>query len=298
MLQNIHNTLSSFLTKLISTIFSLLKVLIQARAGISLPAGTKNTCYILGNGPSLKESLETNHKLLAASELHVVNGFALSPYYKTLKPQNYVFLDQYFTGYDGKNTPIPTVQKTYEHLIADTSWPLNLFVPAATRKNPFWRELTEKNHYIKVIYYNYVIFRGFEAISYWFFKHNLAMPQCQNILAASIFLTINRGYEKVIIYGADHSWHEQLIVDENNVVSTLDKHFYNTSGTEVNLKQRVKKAESYGVHAYFASLSKAFYSYFILSRYAAKRGVKILNASIKSYIDAFERVNTEQQTDI
>ncbi len=298
MLQITYNALSTFFNKLINTVFSVLKVLIQARAGLNLPAATKKACYILGNGPSLKQSLEKHRNLFTASELYVVNGFAISDYYKLLKPENYVFLDQYFTGYDGKNTPILTVQKTYEHLIEDTSWPLNLFVPAATRKNLFWKELTLKNTNIRIVYYNYVIFRGFENIAHWFFKHNLAMPQCQNILAASIFLAINRGYEKVIIYGADHSWHEQLIVDESNTVSTLDKHFYNPGGTEVNLKKRVKKRDSYGVHVYFASLSKAFYSYWVLQQYATERGVNVLNASSKTYIDAFERVKPGDESSI
>lgn len=297
MLENFYKKLGLFLKKLTNTCLSILKVIIQSRK-INLPPAARKTCYILGNGPSLNESLKLYSGLLRESELYVVNGFAISEYFLQLKPQNYVFLDQYFTHYDGKYTPIPTVQQTYECLIATTSWPLNLFVPALTRNNPYWKEVQTANSNIKIHHYNYVIFRGFEPITHWFFSRNLAMPQCQNILGACIFLAINRKHEKVVLLGADHSWHEQLIVDENNTVSTLDKHFYNPGGTEVNLKKRVKKRDSYGVHIYFASLSKAFYSYWVLQRYAVTRGVTILNASSRTYIDAFERVKPGDETSI
>ncbi|WP_374165846.1 hypothetical protein [Arcticibacter sp. MXS-1] len=290
MLQNIYSRAASAVSSSINTALSIIKILLQAKPGLTLPASTKKECYILGNGPSLAESLRSHSDLLSQSELYVVNGFAISEYYVRLRPANYVFLDQYFTGYDGQNTPIPTVKQTFEHMIADTSWPLTLFVPASTRANPFWKELQSKNRNIRVAFFNYVVFKGSSSIAHWFFRHNLAMPQCQNILAASIYLTINRHYEKVFLLGADHSWHEQLIVDENNTVATLDKHFYNTGGTQVNLKQRAIKADSYGVHAYFASLAKAFYSYVVLSRYAKSQKVAIYNASSKTYIDAFERV--------
>lgn len=290
MLQRIYSTISSSIVSLINTFLSIIKVLLKAKFGLTLPQTTETECYILGNGPSLTDSLQAHFEVLSRSELYVVNGFAISGDYTKLKPANYVFLDQYFTKYDGKNTPIETVAKTYECLIADTSWPLNLFVPASVRKNDLWSEIQRKNPNIKVHFFNYVVFRGFEGVAHWFFRHNMAMPQCQNILAASIYLTINRKYQKVFLLGADHSWHEQLIVDENNTVATLDKHFYNARGTQVNLKQRAIKAETYGVHTYFASLAKAFYSYVVLSRYARSRNVKIYNASSKTYIDAFERV--------
>jgi hypothetical protein len=134
-----------------------------------------------------------------------------------------------------------------------------------------------------------VVANGFKQMTHWLFNHNLAMPQCQNILGASIFIAINRKFKNVFLLGADHSWHEQLTIDETNDIVVTDKHFYNEKGKEIAMKTRVHNAEAYGVHTFFQSISKAFYSYHVLKDYAVSQGVNIYNASEKSYIDAFER---------
>lgn len=167
---------------------------------------------------------------------------------------------------------------------------MDLFVPATSAKNTFITSLPQLNKNIQLHFYNYVVFEGYEKIKFSFFKRNLAMPQCQNILAANIFIATNMQFKEIYILGADHSWHEQISVDEHNDVITQDKHFYNQQGKTINMKSRAFNSEEYGIHSFFNSLSKAFYSYKILARYARFRNVRVLNASEKSYIDAFDRI--------
>ncbi|WP_142603204.1 hypothetical protein [Solitalea koreensis] len=227
--------------------------------------------------------------LLQKSELFVVNSFAVSPYFVDLKPANYIFLDQYFTAYDGKQTPIEAVKKTFEHLATDVSWPITIFMPAKSARNSFHLELKKSNPNINICYYNYVVAKGFKWVKHWLFSHNLAMPQCQNILNACIFIAINRKFKNVYLLGADHSWHEQLIVDNSNDIVITDKHFYNEKGKEIEMKSRAHDPKEYGIHKFFELISKAFYSYLVLRSYADSQGVNIFNSSEKSYIDAFER---------
>src|SRR2546427_473031 len=58
----------------------------------SILAGTKTgkTCFIIGNGPSLKNQ---DLKLLADKETFVVNSFWLHPEYKYIRPKYYVVID-------------------------------------------------------------------------------------------------------------------------------------------------------------------------------------------------------------
>ena len=51
----------------------------------------------------------------------------------------------------------------------------------------------------------------------------------------------------------------------------------------------VSENESY-MAKQFLSLHKAFKGYEVLARYAKFRGVKVLNASKRSYIDVFEKI--------
>ena len=51
------------------------------------------TCYILGNGPSLIHQLTDSDFLYKQKNLFVVNNFVLTNHYKILKPRNYIFAD-------------------------------------------------------------------------------------------------------------------------------------------------------------------------------------------------------------
>lgn len=292
MIEKTINLIFSQLRLFFVTIGSLGKVLIRSKFRLKLPKARTQKCYILGNGPSLSSSLEKLNSELYDSEnvLFAVNSFSCSPIFISMKPENYVFLDPYFSNYDGIETPIESVKKTYEHLISDVNWPLTLFVPASTLKNPFISSLPGRNPNIKLQHYNYVVFDGYEKVKFSFFKRDLAMPQCQNILAACIFIATNMQFKEIRILGADHSWHEQITVDAENNVITQDKHFYNQQGKTINMKTRSFNSDDYGIHSFFSSLSKAFYSYKILARYARFRNVRVINASEKSYIDAFDRL--------
>jgi hypothetical protein len=48
--------------------------------------------------------------------------------------------------------------------------------------------------------------------------------------------------------------------------------------------------------AQMLSLHKAFYAYEVLADYANSQNVKVLNASVKSYIDSFEKIRLSPNT--
>ncbi|UKJ08055.1 hypothetical protein [Solitalea lacus] len=292
MIENSVTFISDKVSAALQTIVSVLKVLVRSKFGLKLPEATTPKCYILGNGPSLKQSIEKRHAELVDSSvsLFVVNSFAVSPLFVELKPKYYVFLDPYFASYNGVSTPIDAVKKTYEHLLNDVSWEMTLFLPARASKNLFLQQLVKQNPNIKISFYNYVVFDGLNEVKFQFFKRNLAMPQCQNILGACIFIATNMQFKEVFLLGADHSWHEQIALDENNNLVTIDKHFYNQQGKSIVMNTHANNTAEYGVHSFFASLAKAFFSYKVLAKYAKYRGVKVKNWSEKSYIDAFERI--------
>ncbi len=55
-----------------------------------------NKCIIMGNGPSLIETLEKSHNNLSEYDLIAVNHMALTPQYEQYQPSIYVLCDPAF----------------------------------------------------------------------------------------------------------------------------------------------------------------------------------------------------------
>jgi hypothetical protein len=278
---------SRFINQCIHTSASLMKVIVRSKWGTKLPAGTAESCIVLGNGPSLKSSLNKDPNVFKSQPLVCVNSFSMSEEFVHLKPNYYVILDYSFWMSDGEN-----VLQTLEAIKTKTSWELHLFVPRMASKSKRFTDLCAANNNIKLTYFNYTVFKGFDSIAHWFYNRNLAMPQSQNVLVASVFLSINMGFKKIMIVGADHTWHQDLFLDENNVLCTKHLHFYEKEEktTYVPFKKGVHLNETFKVHEIFATWAKAFYGYIALEKYARYKNSKIVNASEVTFIDAFERV--------
>lgn len=242
----------------------------------------KKNCVIIGNGPSVNDTLKESIDFFKNKDVFCVNHFMITNYYPIIKPNNYLMLDPAFIDPNHKGA-----LNALDHLVKFTKWDLNLFIPYSYRKSNYFLQKINKNEFIKIEYFNYVIFEGFERLKFWVYKNNLGMPQSQNVLVGTIFKTINLGYEKVYLIGADHTWHENLRLNENNELLAIDAHFYGTKTYEA--KDKVAKNESY-MASQFLSLHKAFKGYEVLASYSKYRGVKIINASKRSYIDVFEKI--------
>jgi hypothetical protein len=284
-LEYFYKKTGSLLSRTLNTVTSFAKILIQSKLNLKShqPANT-NKCIILGNGPSLATSLEVYNSKFADYTLLCVNLFALNKEYELLKPKFYVMHDPALWKSEGDLTKrIATAIKE------KTSWPIKIFFPFKSRNSKFIQDLNSEH--VEVVYYNYTIFKGFNAISNYVFKRNLAMPQSQNVLVACLYLCINMGFKETYLLGADHTWHENLMVDENNVLCITDVHFYDRD-QKINARPFYKglyTKETFSVAEIFENWTKVFKGYEAISKYAAFRKVKIFNASHVSFIDAFER---------
>jgi hypothetical protein len=300
MIERIFKKLEQRSGELTASVVSVLKLLVRSRFGLKLPARQRPTCAILGNGPSLNESLRDHTEFLQQTELVAVNGFSLSTVYTSLKPQNYVLLDPAFFHYTPGGSR-EDVGQMLDAILTQTFWPMNLYVPWRGRNAYLIQQIRARNPQITPVFYNYVIIRGFRWLRHGLFRAGLGMPQCENVLAAALFLMLGREFETIYLFGADHSWHEQLRLADTNELSIRQPHFYDTAQTVVHqpvispvTKQTARMASQ------FLSFYRAFYSYEILKQYADRQEVKVINASVKSYIDAFEKTGplAEANTDL
>jgi hypothetical protein len=262
-----------------NSILSLIKVLFLSNFSLRAAKATNPRCGILGNGPSLKVTLEQDVEFLNQLELIAVNLFSTTKEYTQLKPKNYLLLDWSFMNPDHWHG-----RTGLRGIVENTTWELNLFVPKKMLKSAYFSNELAQNPNIRPIPFNYTIVSGYTNLTHWLFKQGLGMPQCQNVLVATLFYALNMGFKEIYLFGADHSWHEMIKLDDHNNLVVSDTHFYGQKDYDIAVRET-----SYMSQQLF-SLHKAFYGYEVLARYARSLGIKVYNASTRSYVDVFEKV--------
>lgn len=289
---SIYLQIGLFFKNLFSSLLSIVKVFLLSKFFVKLPKPTLKKASILGNGPSLRTTLASDLSFIETTDIYAVNLFASSAEFTQIKPQNYVMLDPAFFLFSQENNGREDIKKTLDCLIKNTSWEMNLFVPQKAKKSFLVKEIAQNNQNIQFQYFNYTIVEGFTWFRHRMFNLNLGMPQCQNILACALFLAIRRKYDEIYLFGADHSWHEEIRVSESNDIEVKQVHFYDKADQVKHQKVLDVNTKTHSdLQAIFLSLYKVFYGYGILKQYADYQSIKVLNASKKSYIDTFERVS-------
>jgi hypothetical protein len=95
-------------------------------------------------------------------------------------------------------------------------------------------------------------------------------------------LAIKLQYEICHLYGVEHSWLKDLKINDKNQVTVGLEHFYKDSN--LTDEKRV-------LSEFLLSQVRLFKSHMKLQNYSHYLGIKILNHTSGSYIDAYERVN-------
>lgn len=284
----IYNEVVSFTANCINSCISLLKVLVRSSFALKLPpTGPSSDCIVLGNGPSLALSFQKHPEFFRKHPLICVNSFSLTAEYTELKPQYYVLLDPNFWLAKSES-----VKQTIKAMKERTSWNIYLLVPPTAKNAVYLQQLIRENPYIKPCYFNYTVFNGFDSLGYRLYRQNLAMPQCQNVLVASLFLSVNLGFKNIYLFGADHTWHQELHVTDENVLCFKNIHFYENAEQVryVPFYKGEHTKETFRMDEIFVTLGKSFYGYIAVNKYADHRKATIYNASEISFIDAFKRI--------
>lgn len=273
----------NFADRFFNSLKSIAKVAAQSRKCSVRQISDAHRIIIMGNGPSLNETIEAHADILQSMPTMAVNFAANAPIFREIRPRFYVLADPYFfSGADDSN--LKRLWKEIESI----DWPCTLYVPATMRKKA---NAAINSHYVSVEGFNAVGAEGFESLSHFFFRHGLAMPRPRNVLIPAIMLAIHAGFKIIDIVGADHSWMKTLSVTEDNEVVSIQEHFYSDNAEE---KARVRhEYRGYNLYQIVESFGVAFKSYIDIKAFADKKGVKIFNCTPGSFIDAFPRRKLE-----
>jgi hypothetical protein len=290
------NSVSQFLSELFASLVSLLKVAIRGRHTTRLPNRQRPVCSVLGNGPSLKESLLDQFDFIRQTEIVCVNNFAHADIFTRLRPQDYVISDPNYFVFTEQTTDRDDIRQTLSVFLEKVDWPMLLYVPHFAKGSYLLGKIEQGNPLIKVVYFNYTVVRGFQWLVYWLYAKGLGMPQAQTVIIAALALMINRNFDTIYLFGADTSWHEEIRLTDKNQLLIKQIHFYDKPKdvSHQPVYSDAQRQRTFSMASQFLSFHKVFRGYEVLRDYADHRGVRIVNASAKSYIDAFERKPVSQ----
>lgn len=272
--------MSDFLNNSLESLKTAVRLGLKSRPNGRLQNGTSGqSIVILGNGPSLSETLRDYKAEIGAMPAMAVNFSANTPEFKELKPRYYILMDPlFFTG--EKEGALGNLWNNLETV----DWDMTLLVPARFTKSV---RANISNSHIKVKGINALAAEGWKWFRNMIYNLRLGMPRPRNVLIPAIVSAVWMGYEKIYLVGADHSWLEGLDVTDKNEVVSIQKHYYQDSDKELSRVAQVYK--DIRLHQVLESMVIAFRAYHSIRQWADSKKIEIINATPHSMIDAFER---------
>ena len=149
------------------------------------------------------------------------------------------------------------------------------------------------NDKVHIIRLNSTIFDSHSDICYNFYKGNFCSPPLLNVGQLAIYFGITFGYKEIALVGMDFDFFKNLFCDKDCMVGLYAEHQYDKVDGKV-VEARYSK-EKYGtinnsvLAKYLLNISDTFRAYGKLELYAQKQGCKILNYSVDSMLDCYEK---------
>lgn len=273
--------ISHFIQQTLASGKSIVKLALQSRrCGITSASDRDHPIIIMGNGPSLAETMRDQAESLRRHPLMAVNFAANAEEFYQFRPQYYVMADPVFFSDD----PHSNVSQLWQNFNRRVDWPMTIFVPSPF-KNLAGSRLN--NASIRIETFNMIGVEGYDWLENAAYSSGRGMPRPRNVLIVAIMVAMKMGYREIYLTGADHSWTRTLEVGDDNIVVSVQPHFYKDNDAEHARVASVYK--NIRLHELLLSFHIAFKAYFSIARYAASRGVSIYNATPGSFIDAFPR---------
>lgn len=260
-----------------------------ARAGAQ-NMNASGKILILGNGPSLGEQLPRliSEKASEQGDIMAVNFFSLSADFTTLKPKYYVISDPQFFRRAGYNERIEAM---YKALAENVSWPMTLYVQYYNPEKFDYAAAVGHNPNIKIVKFHTTLFRGFRNVEFWCYRHGLGSGNFGTVVQNGEFIAMLLGYRTIELYGVDHTLLEGLTVNEKNQLCRIKSHYYDKTPqpAEPIYVNATTPPRPYTMASYLAETAELFRGHEVLAEYARTQGVRIINRTKDSMIDAYER---------
>ena len=170
--------------------------LLSRRPSVAVTAGKDEELAVLGNGPSLNDTVADHSDFLASRRLLAVNFAANTPLFRQQKPDYYVLAVTH-VFYPLGNPAVAALCDA----IASADWRMSLMEPVKAAAP----DRVAANANVSGERDNLTPVEGGRWLSHALFRAGLGMPRPRNVLIPSLMLAIAAGFKTVYVAGADHS---------------------------------------------------------------------------------------------
>lgn len=128
---------------------------------------------------------------------------------------------------------------------------------------------------------------------YEFYKNNFLCPPIKNVGQLAIYFGITFGYKELALMGMDFDFFKNIFCDEKCLVGLYAEHQYDDKDGKVVEAHFTK--EKYGtinnsvLAKYLLDIAETFRVYGKLELYARSQGARIVNYSVNSMVDCYEK---------
>ena len=259
-----------------------------ARAGADICPSRR--VAILGNGPSLGEQLPRliERREWEQTDVMAVNFFALGEEFEAVRPKFYVISDPMFFRAAGRSQ---RVEALYKALAERVDWPMTLYVQYYNPERFDYAEAIGHNPNIRIVRFHTTVFHGFRSVEFWCYRHGLGSGNFGTVVQNCEFIAMLLGYRTIDLYGVDHTLLEGLTVDDENRLCRIKSHYYDSAPAvaEPIYVNATTPPRPYTMSSYLAETAELFRGHEVLRDFANEQGVRIINRTRGSMIDAYER---------
>lgn len=252
-----------------------------------LPRVDGGTCIIMGNGPSLADTLNDHSDILQSQRVVAVNTFALSEHYAAVRPEFYCLVDPAYSSAIGCDWARDNQIAVLNALRQKTTWDMHAFFPLCPAQLLLDDIFDGSSVELHIL--NLFPSCSCKWVRNHVYRSDWLLPPVQNVLIAAIYASINMGFTEIYLTGADHSWLHDVILNDEGLVCMRERHFDGATGAKPVYNKILPPRHPVRMDEWTGMMQKVFRSHHMLAEYATFRGAHVYNATPGSLIDAFPR---------
>lgn len=234
-------------------------------------------CFILGNGPSLKEE---NLKLLENEYVFTVNQVSRHADFKWIKPNYHFWADPNFFVIDKNKPEDMELLEVMKSVKTEENSP-ECFFPITQY------EFVKEYNIDGVLNTNFYL-SNFEFDE--FYKKDVDFtkptPAFYTVVQWCVLMAVYMGFSKIYLLGCDNT---SLLVNMKSVLEVNDDSDYGYSLSENEKKRMTAMVKRQSLEAQIRSALNTFNGYRLLYEYCTKREIQLINCSSTTLIDSIPR---------
>ncbi len=236
-------------------------------------------CFILGNGPSLKDE---DLSLLAEEYTFTVNQFSRYQDYKKVKTNYHFWADAAFFNIDPSKSEDRELLKVMTDIAIDNR-DVECFFPL------MHRDFIKRYHLEKKLRVNY--FRSYSSLEVRngeIGDLSKCIAACGTVVQFAIEAAIYMGFSQIYLLGCDNTG---IITAVKSALRKNDEEDYLYQVSENEKRRMESLLERNSLEVYIRSYLSTFINYRMLYEECRKRNISLINCSSSTVIDSIPRAS-------